>query len=177
MIFEFSPRQENYQIVKNHILNDRDLVVLAPRYRKGFRRNWPYWQQLYDMIYDSSLMNDFNFVLCGKKLEYIPDGKNRFKDINNVSLTENSSLAGLLIVILKKNAIFCIGSQSALPNMALFFKVPVLEWGHQKKWHSQIYNTKNTPVEFIDDMKYNIAPKEVFKRLRKTLEKRRSKNG
>jgi len=171
MVFKYSPRKDNYDLVKKYILNDKPLVILAPRYRIGFKRNWPYWQKLYDMIHDSSLINDFNFVICGKNLEYIPDNKNRFKDINNILLTKNSSLAGLLIAVLEES-VFCTGSQSALPNMALFFKTPVLEWGHQKTLHTKNYNINNTTIEFIEDRKYNISPTEVFKRLRKTLIKK-----
>ena len=84
-------------------------------------------------------MNDFNFILCGKSGEYIPDKKNRFYDINKIEVNEQSSLVGLLLVALQR-AVFTVSSQSAIPNISLLLGTPVLEWGHQKKLHESVYN-------------------------------------
>lgn len=171
MIFEFKPREENYKLIEDYLpKNDKPIIVLAPRFRKDFKRNWNHWPELYNEIWNSNLKDQFNFVICGKSGEYIPDKENRFYDINQIGLSNNSSLAGLLIVTLQK-AIFTVGSQSALPNISLLLGVPVLEWGHQKVLHTKTYNIKNTSVKFLEDKKYNIPPKEIFKQLVKQLEK------
>jgi len=172
MIYKFYPRDENYQLVKKHIPNDRKWVVIAPRYRNGFKRNWKSWPELYDMIINNKfLMDNFQFIICGKKGEYIPDEKNRFPDINNIKLSRESSLIGLLLVILEKS-IFTVGSQSAIPNLSLLMKVPVLEWGHQKSLHTKSYNIMDTQVTFIDDRKYNTPSKVVLKNLIRLLKHR-----
>jgi hypothetical protein len=164
MIYKFYPRDDNYKLIKEYVIsNDKKLVVIAPRYRNGFKRNWKYWNELYNMISNNNfLMDNFQFIICGKEGEYVPDDKNRFLDINHIKLTKDSSLIGLLIVILEKS-FFTIGSQSAIPNLSLLMKVPVLEWGHQKTLHSKIYNIMNTPITFIEDKQYNVQPKVILK--------------
>jgi len=173
MIFNFKPRKENYELIENYLSkNNNPIVILSPRYRKGFQRNWNQWPQFFDMIWESDLQKQFNFIICGKPGEYIPDLKNRFQDINNIQLGENSSLAGLLISVLQKS-IFTCGSQSGIPNLSLLLKVPVLEWGHQKSLHTKTYNIKNTKITFLEDRKYNLSFKKVFKHLNNELKKRR----
>ena len=49
--YKYFPRPENLEIVNSQIKTDKKLVVIAPRYRKGLRRNWPYWQKFYDLLY------------------------------------------------------------------------------------------------------------------------------
>lgn len=159
--YHYSPREENVQLVKDYILNDKSLIVLAPRYRKGLKRNWPYWQKLYDFIYDSDLFKRYNFVICGKSPDYVPDEKNRFLDINKIKLSLNSSLIGLTIEIFK-HAKLTIGSQSGLPNISLLFGVEVLEWGHQKHLHTVEYNINKTKVTFLEDLKYNLPAEKVL---------------
>jgi len=172
MIFKYEPRKDNYGLIKDNIPNDKPLVILAPRYRPGFKRNWKEWPAFYDNLYKSDfLMNNFNFVICGKVGEYIPDEKNRFTDINNIKLTPNSSLIGLLLNLLDKT-FFTVGSQSAIPNISLLKKVEVLEWGHQQSLHTKSYNIMNTPITFLEDRKYNIPSGVILKKLRRLLEKK-----
>ena len=171
MSFKYSPRKDNYQIVDKFVPKDKPLVVLAPRYRIGFQRNWKYWNEFYDMLSDHSLRSAFNFIICGKEGEYFPDKKDRFLDLTKIPLTENSSLVGILMVILERTFFTC-GSQSAIPNMSLLYGVQVLSWGHQKRYHTVDYNIMHTPITFIEDMRYKLDPKVVLKTLNKILTKK-----
>ncbi|MCF8019793.1 MAG: hypothetical protein K9L62_10320 [Vallitaleaceae bacterium] len=177
MMFDFKPRQENYNIVENYLPNDKPIVVLSPRFRKGFKRNWNHWPEFYDMIIkDDTLTRDFYFIICGKKGEYIPDPKKRFLDLNDMILAKSSSLIGLLLVILEK-AFFTFGSQSAIPNLALLYKVDVLEFGCQKMFHTRTYNIHKSPITFIVDKRYNIPPIQIFPKFKDLLyNKRRKEN-
>jgi len=172
MVFnDFRPRKDNKLIVDKTIPDDKPLVVLAPRYRGDFRRNWPYWDKLYKLISKNNIMNNYNFVICGKAPEYIPDDHNRFFDINHFETTENTSLIGFTIECMKR-AHLTIGSQSAIPNISLLHRVPVLEWGHQKTLHTKTYNIFNTKVKFLEDPKYKIDPEEVFDNILKILKQK-----
>jgi hypothetical protein len=177
MKYMFRPREENYAIVKNYLPTDKPLVVLAPRFRKGFKRNWKYWPEFYDMLAnDEQLKQDFNFIICGKEGEYVPDSKSRFLDLNHMRPGKKSSLIGLLLATLEQ-AFFTFGSQSAIPNLSLLHKVDVLEFGCQKSLHTRTYNIHNSPITFIVDRKYNIPPKQIFPRFKKLLnQKRRREN-
>jgi hypothetical protein len=174
MLFEYSPRIENYKLIDSYIPTDKKIIVLAPRYRNGFQRNWNKWPEFYNMVADSDLMKKYNFVVCGKKGEYIPDEKKRFYDINNITLGEKSSLVGLLLVVLER-AFFTFGSQSAIPNLSLLHGVEALEFGHEKVYHTKTYNVKNTPVTFITNPKYDLNPKVAFDKMREILNKKESK--
>ena len=125
----------------------------------------------YRLWNDDELKEKFHFVVCGKKGEYIPDEKKRFYDMNDITLTTGSSLIGILLVILEK-AFFTFGSQSAIPNLSLLYGVEVLEFGCQKTLHTRTYNVKNTPITFIENMKYNIEPKEIYRIFRNLLLKK-----
>jgi hypothetical protein len=179
MLFSYAPRQENYTLVDAYIPNNKPLVVLSPRYRNNDldppsikRRNWPHWQELYSRIRNNNfLMNNFNFVICGKAGEYIADAEDKFFDINKIKVTKDSSLSGLLLVILER-ACFTCSSQSAIPNLSLLFKVEVLEWGHQKTLHTIVYNHKQTKITFLDDPKYTLPAKIVYRNLLSLLEKK-----
>ena len=175
MLFSYSPRNENYELVNTFLPNNgKQNVVLAPRYRDGFRRNWKKWPEFYDLLFnDKMLMNSFNFIICGKKGEYKADEKNRFLDMTNIKLGVESSLVGVLLAILEKS-IFTFGSQSAIPNISLLYGVEVLEFGCQKRLHTITYNVKNTPITFIENRKYNIDPGTIFKRFKKNLLRKRS---
>ena len=179
MIHTYKPRQENYDLVNTYLPKDgKPLVVLAARQRIGFKRNWNNWDQFYDMLSETALMENYNFIICGKEGEYIPDQKSRFLDMNDITIGETSSLVGLLLVILE-NAFFTVGSQSAIPNMSLLHNVDVLEFGCQKKLHTKTYNIKNTPITFLENRRYDIDPKIILKNLRKLLnnKKEKMKNG
>lgn len=176
MTYSYSPRGDNYRLVNDYLPDNKPIVVLAPRFRKGFKRNWKEWQKFYDLLWKSkSLLADFTFIICGKEGEYKADLYDRFYDINKIQLTEKSSLIGLLLVILER-AFFTFGSQSAIPNFSLLFGVEVLEFGCQKLLHTRTYNVKNTPITFIDDRNYNSDPKEMLNKLEKLL-RRKLENG
>ena len=177
MIFKFKPRNKNIILVENYIPSNKPIVILAPRFRKGFKRNWKRWPEFYDKLAnDKVLMDNYNFIICGKKGEYIPDEKKRFYDMNDIQLEgSNTSLVGLLLVLMER-AYFVFGSQSALPNIALLYKIPVLEFGCQRRYHTKSYNYFNTPITFIDDKKYNIEVERIFKEFKKLLRKKRRKN-
>jgi hypothetical protein len=151
------------------------LVVLAPRFRKGFRRNWKHWESFYDLLYkNKDLIDNFNFIICGKEGEYRPDGQKRFLNMNDIVLEDGASLIGLLMVILEK-AFFTFGSQSAIPNISLLYKVDVLEFGCQQSLHTRTYNIHNSPITFIDNKQYNIEPEKIIKKLRELLYKKKEK--
>lgn len=172
MIFDYKPRKQNYNLVSKYIPDDKPLVLLSPRFRNGFRRNWKNWPEFYDRLSsDKYLMNHFNFVICGKPGEYIPDEKNRFFDINDVKIGNASSLIGLLLVLMEK-AVFTFGSQSAIPNISLLYGVEVLEFGCQKQLHTKTYNIKNTPITFIEDKKYNTPVNQIFPEFKNLLKKK-----
>lgn len=179
MIFKYSPRQKNYDIVLNYLPRDKPLVVLAPRYRVGFKRNWTRWQDFYDLLFkDEFLMTTYNFIICGKRGEYVPDSQDRFLDMNKMKIDQGTSLVGLLLVIME-NAFFTFGSQSAIPNISLLYKVEVLEFGCQKSLHTKTYNIHNSNITFIENRQYDIHPDVIFKEFRKILKRKRGeiKNG
>lgn len=176
MTYIYKPRQENYTLVDSYLPKDgKPLVILAPRFREGFKRNWNKWDQFYDLLAkQDDLISSYNFIICGKKGEYIPDKRSRFLDINEIPLGEKSSLSGLLLVILSR-AFFTFGSQSAIPNLSLLHKVDVLEFGCQKRLHTKTYNVTNTPITFFENRKYDIDPQFILKNLRKLLNKKKEK--
>ena len=174
MIFKYRPRAENYEIVNEYLpKNKKPYVIIASRFRKGFKRNWNHWLEFYDVLFkDQELMNSFNFILCGKVGEYIPDPKHRFYDMNDMTVGSKSSLIGLLLAIMEKS-IFTIGSQSAIPNISLLYNVEVLEFGCQKRYHTTTYNIKKTPITFLDDRKYNIEVNKLYKNFKRLLMKKK----
>jgi len=174
MLFKYKPRTENYDIVNEYLpKNGKPYVIISPRFRKGFKRNWPYWVEFYDMLYkDQELMDSFHFILCGKPGEYIPDPKHRFYDMNDMQVGPKSSLIGLLLVVMEK-AIFTFGSQSAIPNISLLYNVEVLEFGCQKNLHTNTYNIKKTPITFIDDKRYNIEVPKIYQNFKRLLKKKK----
>lgn len=166
MKFQYKPRIDNYKLIKNFISNNKPNIILAPRYRKGFKRNWNKWPEFYDKLSkDKKLMNNFNFIITGKPTEYIPDEKNRFYDMNTINLTSNSSLIGLLLNLIEKSSLI-FGSQSAIPNIGLLYKKEVLEFGCQKLLHTKTYNIYKTPITFIDNKNYNINVDVIFKQFK-----------
>ena len=168
MNYDYLPRKSNQEIIQKY-MNGKPVVILAPRYREGLKRNWSYWDQLYDMIWETKeLIEKYNFIICGRYPDYIPDYKNRFLDINKMDQNINTSLIGLTIECMKKS-ILTIGSQSAIPNISLLFDVPVLEWGHQKYLHTVTYNIKNTKITFLEDLTYSISPKIIYHEIIKIL--------
>lgn len=179
MIFEYEPRDENYRLVKSYLPTDKPLVVISSRFRRGFRRNWPHWQIFFDKLWENEgLRKDFNFIICGKPGEYIPDKYDRFYDMNKIVLGEASSLVGLLMCIME-NTFFTFGSQSAIPNISLLYGVEALEFGDQKSYHTKTYNIKHTPVTFLESVGFNIEPDFIFGHFENLLYQklRREKDG
>lgn len=168
-IYQWKPRIKNKKSIDEHVSNNKKCIVLAPRFRKGLRRNWPYWKEFYNLIAkDKYLMQNYNFIICGKNPDYIPDKKNRFYDINNIESNDDVSLIGLTIESIKKS-ILTVGSQSGIPNISMLLGIESLMWGHQKSLHAKIYNVKKTNVHFLDDMKYKLEPISIFKKMKKII--------
>jgi len=172
MMYKYSPRDENYELLNKFLPTDKKkLVLLAPRFRKGFKRNWPRWPEFYDLIYKNEELNKhFNFVICGKEGEYVSDKKDRFLDMAKIEVGKNSSRIGLLLGLMEKASFVC-GSQSAIPNIGLLYNVEVLEFGCQKNLHTITYNVKKTPITFIENKKYNIESQVLFNKMKKLLNK------
>jgi len=172
LMYSYKPRTKNSELVENYLpKNNKKLIVLAPRFRKGFKRNWPYWDKFYDLIFaDKQLYEKYNFIICGKPGEYIPDEKDRFLNMNKIQLEPNTSLVGLLLIILSKTFL-TVGSQSSIPNMSLLYKIPVLEFGCQKALHTRMYNVYNTYVDFIENPRYDLLPRTLFDKMKENLVK------
>jgi len=164
--YSFSPREENLKLLEKYIEENGDMqkkiIVLAPRYRENMKRNWSGWEELYDIIFNSDLYDKFNFIICGKYPDYIPNKK--FLDINNIPINNNSSLIGLTIEAIKKS-IFVVGSQSAIPNLSMLLRIPSIQWGHQKNLHANVYNVLKTKVVFLEDTNYSIPAKKIFEEI------------
>jgi hypothetical protein len=172
MIFKYKPRKENYELVESYISDNKPLVILAPRFRKGFKRNWGNWLAFYDRLAADKFLNDnFRFIICGKPGEYVPDEKKRFYDMNDITVGKSSSLIGLLLVVMEKS-VFTFGSQSAIPNISLLYGVEVLEFGCQKQLHTKTYNIRNTPITFIENKQYDISVDKIFPEFKKLLKKK-----
>jgi len=171
MVYDYQPRYENGKKVAEYLGEYNPLVVLAPRFRNNLKRNWPYWQKFYDLIRKSNIWTEFTFIICGNKGSYIPDEKDRFLDINKIQSEGFTSLSGLLIEILR-NSVLTVGSQSAIPNISLLLKTEVLEWGHQRLYHTVDYNPFNTPITFIDDYPYDLKPEIIFEEMQRILKEK-----
>jgi hypothetical protein len=161
-LFDYKPRSANKKLVDDFLKNvTKPIVILAPRYRKNFKRNWPHWNEFYDKIERTKWNDKFEFIICGKENEYVPDKKNRFLDINQIQMNKNSSLFGLLLEIIGR-ATLTVGSQSAIPNISLLKKVKAIEWGNQRHLHTVTYNVYKVPVRFLDSPKFDIDVCKVF---------------
>ena len=173
MLFDFKPRPENKIVVDEAILNDKPLITLGPRYRRHHKqRNWPHWEKFYNIIHNDDFLKQYNFVICGKSPEYIPDKKNRFFDVNHLPIKENTSLVGYTIEIMKRS-VLVIGSQSGIPNLANLIGTPTLQWGNEERAHVKKYNVKNTPTTFIKDLKFECDPNVIVENMKTILTKRR----
>jgi len=167
--YQFQPRLENLELFDAAVPHNKPLVVLAPRYRKqGKMRNWQHWDRFYDIISTDAFLKKFNFIICGRRPEYVPDKHGRFFDINDIELKENTSLVGITITALRR-AVLTVGSQSGLPNLSNLVKTPTLQWGHEMDAHARKYNVKKTPTKFLLDKKFSINPEVIVQEMKKLL--------
>jgi len=176
MDYNFKPRPDCntiYNFLYNHNDN-KPSIVIAPRYRRGVPRNWPYWKEFYDLI--EPLKEDYHFIMCGKEPDIIYDDRFDGATIGAKEWDEDEewSLIGLIIEIIK-NCILTIGSQSGLPNLSNLLGTPTLQWGNEKHEHTKTYNVKNTETRFIDDKTFNVPPDIIYNELITILEKRKKK--
>ncbi len=165
MLYDFNPRSPNIIEVDQYITKRAKVVTLAPRFRSNMKRNWIYWQEFYDMIYESGLTSKFDFVICGKYPDYIPDKKNRFFDINNIPITNEISTIGPTTECIKKS-ILTIGSQLGIPNLSLLLKTPVFSSGNEEKQQNIEYNIKKTKVHFLKDPNFDLDYKIIFEKIK-----------
>lgn len=164
-IYNFKPTKKQLEIFNIYIPNDKFLITIAPRYRKGFKRNWPYWNELFEMIYkDKFLYENFNFIICGIKGQFIKP-INNFYDINDIP---NGNISGLTMSSISKS-ILTIGSQSGIPNLSNLMRTPTIQWGNEKHLHKGIYNVNNTECIFIEDMNFKCPPNIIFDNLKTYL--------
>ncbi len=177
MRFNFLPREPNNTLVDKFISNDKPLIALGPRFRKhNSQRNWNHWKKFYDMIHNDKFFDSYNFIICGKPPEYVPDGEKRFYDINDIPLEKDTSLVGVMIVALQKS-ILCIGSQSAIPNLSNLVGTETIQWGNEQRLHKVQYNVKNTPTTFILDKKFQLNPRDLLIVVKKKLKEKANENG
>jgi hypothetical protein len=64
---------------------------------------------------------------------------------------------------------FVLGSQSAIPNIGLLYKVEVLEFGCQQNLHTRTYNIFNSKITFIENKKYDISTSKIFNKFKHLL--------
>jgi len=170
MMYKFKPRSDNFRLLDEFISNDKPCITISPRYRKQATfRNWPYWHDLYELIINNGLTEKINFIVCGKPPEYIPPKSNKIYNINNIKLTENSSLIGLTIASIKRS-IFTVGSQSGIPNLSNLLGTPTIQWGNEKTAHTKTYNVKNTETIFIEDKKFVMEPCVIFDTIKERIQ-------
>jgi len=175
-VYDLAPRKSNKEVLEKYLVKEKPIVTIAPRFRKGFPRNWPYWQRFYDMVISNSFFKKYQFVICGKSPDYVPDKQNRFLDVNTINLVRDCSLIGVTIELLKKS-ILTVGSQSGIPNISLLLGTPALQWGNQKYLHIVEYNVRKTPVTYLDDVNYKIEPQNVVLELQRILLEKEKKSG
>jgi len=180
MDYDFQPREGNefwfkYLAFGNDDERLRPLIALAPRFRKDTPRNWPYWQEFYDLL--KPLEDKFEFVICGKEPDVIPDRKDRFSRLYHIEFSDpddmdlEASLVGITIITLE-HCILTVGSQSGIPNLSNILGTPTLQWGNEKHEHTKTYNVKNTETIYLDDPKFNIAPDKVYQEMINFLNKK-----
>jgi len=169
MLYNFNPRPDNFKLIDELIQNKKPCIVLSPRYREQAKfRNWPHWETFYNLLITSGLTEKCNFIVCGKPPEYIPPTTDKIFNINNITLTNESSLIGLTIAAIKKS-IVTVGSQSGIPNLSNLIGTSTIQWGNEKHAHTKTYNIKNTKTIFLVDPKFNIKPDIVLNHIKKII--------
>jgi len=155
---DFKPRPLNSQVVHS-LLTDRPTITLAPRHRKDCKdRNWPYWDELYDML------KDYTVFVAGANASYA-----RPKNMSNCVCLEDcnregTSTIGLVIEAMRASKV-TVGQQSGNPILSLHLGTPVISWGHEKQRHAVDENYKRTPCYFFDDPTYSVRPEVIYQKI------------
>lgn len=168
-VYDFQQRASNTKLFNSFVPSHKPLIVIAPRFREGFPRNYPHWIDFYDYLYSDHYLQKFTFVFCGKEGEYIKDDITSFYDINVIPQKSDTSLVGLAMAAIKR-AVLTVGSQSGIPNLSNLMGTPTLQWGNEKVRHMKTYNVKNTKTIFIDDPEFNVKPKIIIQEMKNYLQ-------
>lgn len=137
-------------------------VMLFPRRRED-GRDWPekHWTKLLSKLLDGG----YQIVIAGTK-----DGsclvKQKREGVINLCREDPLHILDLVIYYLAKVKM-AVGSQSALPILALHQGVPTLMWGHEQERHEKELNYFKTPCRYVFDEKYNYSVEKVFEEFRK----------
>ena len=144
-----------------------DSIILFPRHRKD-SRDWleKNWEGLVDRL----LETDYQIVIAGVKDSSCLTKRTGERIINLTDLGKDSFYTLDLVLYYLSKVKFAIGSQSALPLLALHQRVPTLMWGHEKKRHEGELNYFSTPCRFIEDPGYGSTVNAVFEEFEKLRE-------
>ena len=172
-IYSYETRKSNKKELMNFLGDkNKNLIVLAPRNRDGFKRNWPEenWRKLFSLIKnDSDLTEKYNFLIVGREGQYVKDSDSFFMDMNSIKMKHTISLIGLTIEAIRESYLV-VGSQSGIPAMATILGKNVLEWGHEKSLHADELNvTGKAKNYFVDDPEYNISEQTIYQKLKNVL--------
>lgn len=136
-------------------------VMVSPR-RRGDGRDWPEenWLELLPL-----LLNDGYGVIIGGASESSFLVKGKVSGMIDLTTTGQIWAFDAVIHYLTKVRM-AIGSQSALPILALHQGVPTLMWGHEKDRHERELNWFDTPCRFLLDERYDLPAESIFEEFR-----------
>lgn len=150
-----------------HLEKFDSIIALFPRKRDDIR-DWG--EERYVELADILLENNYGVVIGGHRdFSFCTGLKTSYGLINLTELPSHYSL-GLILAALN-DCEAAIGSQSALPIIALGQGIPTLMFGCEKIRHTEYYNWACTDCEFIEDQEYCINPNDVFKQFKKFINK------
>ena len=131
-------------------------VMLFPRRRQD-NRDWPEgnWMKLISRFLDEG----YQLIIAGTKDSSYPVQKD--ERIINLCREDPLYILDLVLHYLTKVEM-AVGSQSALPILALHQGVPTLMWGHEQERHERELNWFNTPCRYVFDEKYDCSAEKVF---------------
>jgi len=159
-ITEFKEKEIWHKLKEDYLFGFNNIVAICPRHRKiADGRNWG--EEKYRELIDRFMMADIGVVICGHPhYSVCLDLRTQYGVVN---LTELPSIYSLdLTLCAFEDCNYAIGSQSALPVIALGQGVPTIMWGCEKIRHSQIYNWTNTSCLFLEDQTYSLSPECIF---------------